>query len=79
MKVTKVNKIPKWLRKGIGVNGGGDYIGSQVIDGEERRLYMCWAGINGTVPYPAYFKIGKQWYRISHEDIDLIEVPHPKF
>ena len=69
MKVTKVTKLPKWLRRGIGVSGGGDYIGDQVINGVERKLYMCWEGINGTVPYPAYFRVGSQWYRISYSDI----------
>jgi len=31
---------------------------------------MCWEGINGTVPYPAYFRVGNQWYRISYGNVN---------
>ena len=70
MKITKVTKLPKWLRRGIGVSGGGDCIGYQFIDGIQRRMFMCWEGINGTVPHPAYFRVGSQWYRIRSEDVE---------
>lgn len=65
-------KPPKWLTKGIGVNGGGDYIGTQVIDGKERKLVMSWRGINGTVPLPAYYEENGKWFRVSNKKIDLI-------
>ena len=69
--IIKINKIPKWLKKGIGVNGGGDYIGSQIVSGQEVKLIMEWKGIHGTIPYPAYFELNGKLYRISNKDIKI--------
>ncbi len=70
MKVYKVNKIPKWLKRGIGANGGGEYIGDQVINGKERELFMSWVGINTGTICSAYFKDEhNEWFKIRNEDI----------
>ncbi len=66
IRVVKVVVLPKWLRK-----GDGDYIGSQEINGVERKLRMSWRGINTSHPEPAYFQDETgQWFRIAWKDIN---------
>jgi len=50
----RIGGAKTWLRKGIGVNGGGDYIGI-LKDNPEIRVLMSWRGINGRRT-PAFFK-----------------------
>ena len=72
MKVSQVKKIPKWLRRGIGANGGGDYIGKQDVNGVEREIYLSWKGINTCSVCSAYFKDETgQWFKIRSEDITI--------
>ena len=79
--ISRVNKLPAWMYKGLGVNGGGDLVRTVEINGEPKYVYVSWHGINYALT-PGYFpmegvrgyddmgrvRTDLTWYRIKASD-----------
>ena len=79
--IQRVHTLPKWMYKGIGVNGGGDLVGTILLNGSHINVYVSWKGINTKRLMPGYFNMdnkgfddngklryGVQWYRLPATD-----------
>lgn len=71
----EIQQSKTWLKKGIGVNGGGDYIGT-LRNNPEIKVLMSWRGINGRGSAPAFFFWHNRVFKISSEEVDEM-VLHP--
>lgn len=53
--IQRVYTLPKWMYKGLGVNGGGDLVGRILVNGSYKNVYVSWRGINSKRLMPGYF------------------------
>ena len=77
--VQRVYMLPKWIFEGIGVNGGGEYVGNILINGAYKRVYVSCFGAKNKCNMPGYFVMdnngfntngkhrhGLTWYRLPY-------------